>query len=86
MEEDHIYSPSELCFDVGRDGNEVFAFIVPLDEDSPDSDSLGGHNVTGLPSYFGGESMECTWAFTHLSEDQLKQDLADAGLEYRIML
>lgn len=77
--EDHdcelIFHPADLLFDVATyDDGRVIVLDTIL---GINSDQLGGHNVSGLPSRYGPEELECTWS---VDDDRLSDQAVIAEM------
>jgi hypothetical protein len=88
--EDHdcelIFQPSDLLFDVAtyEDGRVIVLDTIL----GINSDQLGGHNVSGLPSRYGPEEMECTWSVDddHLSDQAVIDEMIAHGFKHEKFL
>lgn len=85
-EDEKIYVPSECYFHAGPDTiyeeENVVLVEIWLKDDS-NSQWLGSHNLTGLPEYFGSESMEGCWYLYNSSVETTIRHMEMCGFEYK---
>ena len=79
------YDPEELTFNVSTVKDEdsdycYWIFIMPKDEDSPQSDDLRDGHLKEVPDYFDSNLMENTWALKKDADrDQVVADMIARG-------
>jgi len=89
-DDNRVYKPQEILFDVrAADKKErmyIFVDVVDADGEPDGHDSLGGHNVKGLPACVEPyESMECHFdakRIEGLTKDDVIRDMKAAGFIY----
>jgi len=81
---DILYEPKDLLFDLEQADSEYYIYLAT--KTNTDSDSLGGHNVVGLPYGLGPEDCECTWAVECEDRAQVIKDMENCGFTYQNFL